>query len=115
MLNHLQIQELLKDIKCGNFGVHVKMEGTQPYILVYAPNGFLRVSEEDHSLSRKWPIAPTMTKTEVIWTAFSAIRDAVDQELREHFLFKDTPVFSPHRSLDSLVSYEKDSVDNGED
>jgi len=53
---------------------------------------------------RRWIISRWATKSEVVRTAFLAIKTAVEHELRESFYYQGAAIFGPHFDTDKLVS-----------
>lgn len=52
---------------------------------------------------RKWRLSKHMTDSEIVQTAFLAVRTAQEHELREQFKYKGYAIFNPHFDLDHLV------------
>ena len=52
---------------------------------------------------RKWLLSPHMTTSEIVQTAFKAVMTAMEHEVREHFRYRDRPVFGPHFDVERLV------------
>ena len=53
---------------------------------------------------RKWRISKHMTESEIVQTAFLAIRTAEEHETREKFQYKGSAIFQPHRNVNDLIS-----------
>lgn len=51
---------------------------------------------------REWPLTPSMTKSEIVQTAFMAIMAAQEHETREAFKYKGKAIFGPHFDVDDL-------------
>ena len=54
--------------------------------------------------TRKWKISPFMTKSEIVQTAFKCALTSAEHRTREHFLYKNERVFSPHYDVEVLVN-----------
>ncbi len=54
---------------------------------------------------RKWYVSPHMTQSEVVQTAFSAVRWAEEHELRELFLYRGERIFGPHHDVNALARF----------
>ncbi len=52
---------------------------------------------------RKWRLSTHMTVTEVVQTAFAAVKAAEEHEAREAFKYKGVEVFGPHLNVDDLA------------
>jgi hypothetical protein len=48
---------------------------------------------------RKWYVSPYSTETEIVETAFKAVRTAMEHEVREKFHYHGVAVFNPHVSV----------------
>lgn len=57
----------------------------------------------ERQFGRWWLITHSMTNSEIVQTAFLAIKTAEEHELREHFRFRGEPIFGPHFSVDALA------------
>lgn len=53
--------------------------------------------------SRPWHIRQGMTRSELVRTAFLAIRTAEEHELREAFRYREQAIFAPHFDADVLA------------
>lgn len=52
---------------------------------------------------RKWRLCPYMTDSEVVQTAFLAVKTAEEHETRELFTFKGARIFGPHIDVEVLI------------
>jgi len=52
---------------------------------------------------RKWYVSPFSTETEIVETAFKALRISNDHVLKEHFLYKGHRVYSPHFQIEARI------------
>lgn len=52
---------------------------------------------------RKWRLSEHMTKSEVVQTAFLAVKTAEEHETRESFKYHGVAIFGPHLNADDLV------------
>ena len=57
--------------------------------------------------SRKWPLSPHMTDSEVVQTAFKAVMTAMEHETREQFKFLGESIFDPHYNVYKLAKLRK--------
>lgn len=60
--------------------------------------------------SRKWLLSPHMVETEIVRTAFLAIRQAALHEVDEAFKYQGARIYGPHVSVQALVKAAK-SID----
>lgn len=52
---------------------------------------------------RKWFLSFHMTTTEIVQTAFFAVKTAMEHEVRETFKYKGQAVYGPHIDIDLKV------------
>ena len=67
------------------------------------------IFEADGALQkcRKWRLSKFMTDSEIVQTAFAAVRAAEEHETREHFRLDETPIFGPHFSVESMLEFAR--------
>ena len=58
--------------------------------------------------SREWLIRPSMTETEVVRTAYAAVRRSYEHVVAEHFTYKGKRVYGPHAGVDALLEASED-------
>lgn len=67
---------------------------------------FLRVAQDQEEDSvmygRKWRLSDHMTKSEIVQTAFLAIKTWEEHETREKFTYKGKAIFGPHLDVEVL-------------
>jgi len=54
--------------------------------------------------ARKWYLSPYSTDTEIIRTAYKAVRTSLEHRLGEHFRYLGVQVYSPHMSVHHLMN-----------
>ena len=54
-------------------------------------------------MARKWYVSPYATETEVVETAFKAIRTSMEHVVREHFTYKGRRICSPHFNVNAMM------------
>lgn len=69
-------------------------------IIFEAPDNFTGNMERQYC--RKWLLSVHMTKTELVETAWKAVRMAEEHEAREQFKYKGQAIFNSHISVDKL-------------
>lgn len=52
---------------------------------------------------RKWYISQHSTETEVVRTAYKAVRASLEHRLGEHFYYKGLQIYSPHKSVEGML------------
>ena len=51
---------------------------------------------------RKWQLSEFMTPTEIVRTAFLAVRQAEIHECEENFKYMEVSIYNPHRDVEDL-------------
>lgn len=66
---------------------------------------------------RRWLVSGHASRSEVVQTAFLAVKTAIEHELREAFHYRGAAIFGPHFNSDKLVSLcqRHDALDIRED
>lgn len=106
MLTFPIIKSILSNVDYKDWHFHVAALGDAFYLQVQflAPdNDDPRKAEVQHG--RKWYISCHMTKSELVQTAFSAVKFAEEHEMRELFKYKGQRVFGPHFDIEGLVEF----------
>jgi len=52
--------------------------------------------------TRRWLLAPEMTKSEIVATAFKCVLTSMEHKTREWFLYRGRAVYQPHQDVDKL-------------
>jgi hypothetical protein len=60
--------------------------------------------------SRKWRMSETITKSELIHTVFMAVMNAMEQEVREQFVYRGRAIFSSSLNVESLHRISTNSM-----
>jgi len=53
--------------------------------------------------ARKWYVSPFSTETEIVETAFKAVKTSMMHVVKEHFAYKGRRVYSPHFQVDARI------------
>jgi len=75
-----------------------------------APDNDVPGSAPAEQRGRKWYVSPHMTRSEVVQTAFSAIRWAEEHEMRELFTYRGQRIFGPHFNVGALALFAAEAV-----
>lgn len=59
---------------------------------------------------RKWYLSEFMTDDEIVKTAYSAFRQALEHEVMEGFKVDDKPLFNPHLDFEALLEISDHEV-----
>jgi hypothetical protein len=62
---------------------------------------------------RKWYVSPFSTETEIVETAFKAIKISMMHVVKEHFTYKGRRVYSPHFDINGRIQLCDDKVFDG--
>lgn len=104
MTTEREFCEVLGKISYPGFEFHLRYDGIRPYLQVHCPQGVdARTGAEDPWNGRKWRLSDHMVPSEIVQTAFLALKTALEHEMREQFLYKGQRVFSPHLDLDQVA------------
>lgn len=57
--------------------------------------------------ARKWYVSPYSTTTEIVRTAYKAIKTSMEHVVDEHFLYKGKRIYSPHYDVEALVELDQ--------
>ena len=97
-----EIQLILDGVSYRDWDIVLRMDGNRPYIQVQfdAPDSFTGVVERQYC--RKWMLSRFMTDSEIVSTAYKALKTAVEHEFNEDFRFMGEPVFRPHMDIHAL-------------
>lgn len=52
--------------------------------------------------TRRWPLSPFMTKSEIVQTVFKCCITSMEHRCRESFQYRERRVFGPHFNVDDL-------------
>jgi hypothetical protein len=77
--------------------------GLYPHLRVSGSTRCNRTGEPIKWKGRRWPLSYHMTEGEVVQTAWLAIKQAVEHELREVFLYEGLSIFDPHYDIRKLL------------
>jgi hypothetical protein len=101
---------MLSDVAYKNWDLRLFREGDEYYLqwILTSPDYALQ-------FGRKWVLPKTMSKSEVISTAFKSALTAEEHECRESFKYKGKKIFGPHFDVDVLaeIAGKKENLDIG--
>ncbi len=99
MLNHEQIQDIVGKLNFPGLNFLYLPFQNDPSL------AYLQVVQRISGVpmkGRKWYISPHMTESEIVQTAFLAVKTWLEHEAREMFTYKGQKVFNPHFSVGKL-------------
>lgn len=97
-----EIKTLLAQLKFKDWRFVIQMDGTRMLLVVEFEDRCAFSGKMATHRSRKWPLSPHQTKSEIVQTAFVAVMTAMEHEVRESFTYRDQAVYGPHYHVDYL-------------
>jgi hypothetical protein len=64
--------------------------------------------------TRRWPLSPHMTRSEVVQTVFKCCATSMEHRAREAFQYRGRRVFGPHFNVDALWELSGEGDDKRE-
>jgi hypothetical protein len=58
----------------------------------------------ERQYTRRWPLSPDMTESEVVSTAFKCVFTSMEHKTREWFTYKNAAIYQPHYNVDDLLA-----------
>lgn len=101
------IIEILDRIKYKDWSFELRVEGDGYLLFCLFTDQETRRIEK----SRKWYVSRYSTNSEIVQTALKAVLTAEEHEAREKFLYRNVPVFSPHRDIEQHLELALDIRD----
>lgn len=103
-----ELVDLIGAIECGDFEFMLRTgEGGRPYLQIQCEDK-CTVSGDDYRWhGRKWFLSYHMTDSEVVQTAWAAVKMAMEHELRETFKWEGECIFRPHFDIRALHEISK--------
>lgn len=106
-----EIQDLLAKVKYKNWELRV-IEKTEESILCQwifhaKDNDHPETEQLERQACRKWYISRFSTESEIIRTAYKAVKEAEAHEVDENFTFAGIRLYDPHVDLLELAIYMK--------
>jgi hypothetical protein len=106
-MNLQEIQSIINDINCTVGGikwtVHCAPMDTGCYVQLRYMEPDIETGELCDQHGRKWYVSSFATKSEIVQTVLKACLTSAEHMVREHFLYKNARVFSPHFDVDLMV------------
>ncbi len=101
-MNQQAITHILGQVQFKDWNFHVAPMGDGHYLQVQFMDKDIHSGEPEMQHGRKWYVSPYAVQGEVIKTAFLAVMQAMEHEIRETFLYKGKNVLGPHIAIDAL-------------
>jgi hypothetical protein len=58
----------------------------------------------ERQYTRRWPLSPEMTKSEIVATAFKCVMTSQEHKCREWFTYCGAAIYQPHYDVDDLLA-----------
>lgn len=94
MLTYANVIAIIADIDYKNWSFQLFDSHGHWFLQLVVPASDTYNNQEWKS--RKWYISPHMVKSEVVQTAFLAVKTAEEHEMREQFRYLGEAIFGPH-------------------
>lgn len=97
------VKNILKDVKFKDWNFLLETLEDKGWLLqVQFMDKDIYSEEMEEQKGRKFYISPYMIAGEVVKTAFLAVMQAMEHEIRETFLYKEKRLLGPHIALQAL-------------
>lgn len=102
-----RIAAILAKCQFPGLAFHLGRDGPRPYLQVQCEVRDRLTGQPKAWSGRKWNLSQHMTKSEIVQTAFLAVKTFVEHETRESFTYDGFSIFDPHYDVDRLVALRK--------
>ena len=93
---------IVEKISYDDWLIGIGRDGARCYLQVHFTAPDRDTGEGVEWSGRKWLLSPHMTDSEVVLTAWAAIKMAIEHEAREKFRYRGRQIFGPHIAVDAL-------------
>ena len=97
------IQQLLENVRYKDWRFQVLTRGDHLFLRVIFEAPDLVTKNPEIQKGRNWYLSPWMTGSEILNTAFLAVKTAEEHEMRESFRYKGKAIYGPHFDVEALV------------
>lgn len=108
------IENIIDQIEFRDWHIRLveDLDADRPYLQVQfeTPDNWETTGRMTTQRGRKWFLSYHMTKTEIVNTAWFAVKTAIEHEAREEFKYKGVDIYNAHIDVDTLVkvAHEED-------
>ena len=102
MLSVCDMKEIVGNLESQDWVFLVEEKNNVPYLQVSFMGKCSVTGKVTEQKGRKWMLSEHMTKSELVQTAFLAVKQALEHEAREQFLYYGEPIFRPHFDVEYL-------------
>jgi hypothetical protein len=101
-----RILQIVNNVKFPGYNFELDVGGYGNdfyYVQVYYDEPDVMTGINETQYGRKWLIEPDATEGQIVSTLFKAILTSLEHRCREHFTYRQVPVFCPHFDINDLV------------
>ena len=104
-MNIQDMREIIKDVTFADYDFSV-LESQHGFTYLQASyyEADTVTGMVELQLTRRWPLSPEMSKSEIVSTAFKCALTSMEHKTREWFLYKGAAVYQPHYNVDDLLT-----------
>lgn len=103
------IKALLSKIEFQDWTINFRKHKEAPYLqLTFEAPCNVSGGDPEVQHCRKWALQYVMTDSEIVRTAYKAVKTAVLHEMDELFLFDGEMIYSPHTNIYALVELRRE-------
>jgi hypothetical protein len=111
MSNFNNVESIVKQVKFPGYNFKVT-EITEEICSIHVyydePDVFSGVNETQHG--RDWLVSYGATEGAIVATCLKAVLTSFEHRTREHFTYKNVPIFYPHFEIEDLLQINKDKI-----
>ena len=105
-----RLTQILSYISYKDWIFSVQGNHSYVYMQVEFDDICIDTGKVERQKGRKWLMSEHMTDSEVIQTAFLAVKTAEEHEIREKFHYNNEAVFGPHMNVKDLAENLRDGM-----
>ena len=94
---------VLEKVTYKDLTFSIVMDGERPILQIVQLTECSVEKTPYYAKGRKWFLSYHMTDSELVQTAFAAVKMFEEHEMREHFKFWNIPLYKPHYSVYDLL------------
>ena len=108
-----EMEKILGDIKFRDWEIQITTKGNGTIylqVVFWTDDNWESTGKMTEQRGRKWLLSEHMTKTEIVNTAWFAVKTVIEHEAREEFKYKGVDIYNSNIDVDSLlrIAHEED-------
>src|SRR5271169_4268692 len=103
----LELSEILKNVYYPGYRFQMSGIGDRIYLQGFYMEEDVDTRKLEEQKTRKWYISNLATDSEIVQTVLKCVLTSAEHRVREHFMYKNARVFSPHYNIEDLVLLSK--------